>query len=94
MVEHDADWAAPLFRRSEFRNIPAGCMRRNTITFEAARDLQLEAGNLPAGAEHEVDSRPVQELVRDSDCFRVRQRVRGAGKDAWSEACADGRRAF
>jgi predicted nucleic acid-binding protein len=68
LLEHDADWAAPLLWRSEFRNILAGCMRRKTLTFETARDLQLEAESLLAGAEHEVDSRLVLELVRDSDC--------------------------
>lgn len=68
LLEHDADWAAPLLWRSELRNILAGYMRRKTLTFEAARDLQLEAESLLAGAEHEVDSRLVLELVRDSDC--------------------------
>ena len=68
LLEHDADWAAPLLWRSEFRNILAGYMRRKTLTFEAARDLQLEAESLLSGAEHEVDSRLVLELVRDSDC--------------------------
>ena len=68
LLEHDADWSAPLLWRSEFRNILAGYMRRKTLTFEAARDLQLEAESLLAGAEHEVDSRLVLELVRDSDC--------------------------
>ena len=68
LLEHDSDWAAPLLWRSEFRNILAGYMRRKTLTFEAARDLQLEAESLLAGAEHEVESRLVLELVRDSDC--------------------------
>ena len=35
---------------------------------DGLRDLQLEAESLLAGAEHEVDSRRVLELVRDSDC--------------------------
>ena len=68
LLEHDAERAAPLPWRSEFRNILAGFMRRKAMTFEAARDLQLEAERLLAGAEHEVDSRLVRELVRDSDC--------------------------
>lgn len=68
LLERDADWAVPLLWRSEFRNILAGCMRRRALTFEAARDLQLEAESLLAGAEHEVDSRRVLERVRDSDC--------------------------
>ncbi len=68
LLEHDADWAAPLLWRSEFRNILAGYMRRKKLAFEAARDVQSEAESLMAGAEHEVDSRMVLELVRDSDC--------------------------
>lgn len=68
LLERDAEWAAPLLWRSEFRNILAGYMRRKILTFETARDLQLEAESLLAGAEHEVDSRLVLELVRDSDC--------------------------
>jgi len=68
LLEQDADWAAPMLWRSELRNILAGYMRRKALTFEAARELQTEAESLLAGAEHEVDSRLVLELVRDSDC--------------------------
>lgn len=68
LLEDDAEWAAPLLWRSEFRNILAGYMRRKTLSFEIARDLQREAEDLLTGAEHEVDSRLVLELVRDSDC--------------------------
>ena len=68
LLEHDSDWAAPLLWRSELRNVLAGYMRRKTLTFEAARDLQMEAESLLAGGEHEVDSHLVLELVRDSDC--------------------------
>ncbi|MDR2014469.1 MAG: type II toxin-antitoxin system VapC family toxin [Azoarcus sp.] len=68
LLQRDPDWAAPLLWRSEFRNILAGYMRRNEITFDVARDLQLEAESLLAGAEYEVDSRLVLELVRDSNC--------------------------
>jgi predicted nucleic acid-binding protein len=68
LLEQDADWAAPLLWRSEFRNVLVGYLRRGTISFESARDLQLEAESLLAGAEHDVDSQLVLELVRDSDC--------------------------
>lgn len=68
LLERDADWAAPLLWRSEFRNILAGYLRRKMLTFEAARELQLEAESLMAGAEYEVDSSQVLELVRDSNC--------------------------
>lgn len=68
LLQRDADWAAPLLWRSGFRSILAGYMRRKALTFEAARELQREAESLLAGAEYEVDSRLVLELVRDSDC--------------------------
>jgi len=68
LLESDPDWAAPLLWRSEFRNILAGYLRRKTLTFEAATQLQAEAESLLAGGEHEVDSRRMLELVRDSDC--------------------------
>ena len=68
LLERDADWTAPLLWRSEFRNILAGCMRRKMLRLEEARALQLEAESLMAGAEHDVDSGLVLQLVRDSDC--------------------------
>ena len=68
LLEQDADWAAPLLWRSEFRNILAGYLRRNQLSFDLAVELQLEAEGLLAAGEHEVDSRQVLQLVRDSDC--------------------------
>jgi len=68
LLEHDCDWAAPLLWRSEFRNILAGYMRRKTITYESARNLPLEAESLVTGGEHDVDSRLILELARDTDC--------------------------
>lgn len=68
LLEHDSDWAAPILWRSEFRNILAGYMRRKAITFEQAKSLQREAESLLEGAEFEVESSAVLELVRDSDC--------------------------
>jgi len=68
VLEQDPDWAAPILWRSEFRNILAGYMRRNAISFEQANSLQREAESLLEGAEFEVESSAVLELVRDSDC--------------------------
>jgi predicted nucleic acid-binding protein len=68
LLEQNPEWAAPVLWRSEFRNILAGYMRRKTITFGQACSLQSEAESLLAGAEFEVDSSSVLELVRDSDC--------------------------
>jgi predicted nucleic acid-binding protein len=68
LLEQDSDWAAPILWRSEFRNILAGYLRRKAITFEQANSLQREAESLLEGAEFEVESIAVLELVRDSDC--------------------------
>ena len=68
LLEQDSDWAAPILWRSEFRNILAGYLRRKAITFEQANSLQREAESLLEGAEFEVESFAVLELVRDSDC--------------------------
>ena len=68
LLRRDPDWVAPVLWRSEFRSILAGYMRRKTLTFEDATKLQAEAESLMAGSEHELDSRRVLELVRDSDC--------------------------
>lgn len=65
---HDPDWAAPILWRSEFRNILAGYMRRGQLSWQQALALQSEAEGLLKGAEHEVDSTKVLELVRDSPC--------------------------
>lgn len=68
LLEREPEWAAPLLWRSEFRNILAGYVRRNMLTFEQACSLQAEAETLLNGFEFEVHSREVLELVRDSEC--------------------------
>jgi predicted nucleic acid-binding protein len=68
LLQRDAEWAAPLLWRSEFRNILAGYMRRGTLTFAQAAATQREAEGLLAGSEFEINSLNVLELVRDSDC--------------------------
>lgn len=68
LLHHDADWAAPLLWRSEFRNILAGYMRRGHLSFEQASAVQQEAEDLLRGGEYEVDSYGVLQQVRNSDC--------------------------
>lgn len=68
LLRSDPEWVAPVLWRSEFRNILAGYMRRSSLTFEQARDIQAEAEGMLACNEHDVDSQRVLELVRDSDC--------------------------
>jgi predicted nucleic acid-binding protein len=57
LLQRDPDWAAPVLWRSEFRNILAGYLRRKTLSFEQACNLQSE-----------VESAAVLELVSDSNC--------------------------
>lgn len=68
LLQYNAEWAAPLLWRSEFRNILGGYLRRKSLTFEQAYSLQCEAEGLLSGSEYEVDSLKVLELVRDSNC--------------------------
>ena len=68
LFKRDPEWAAPILWRSEFRNLLAGYLRRKTLTLDEVLKVQREAEALLAGNEHEVDSRSVLELVRDSDC--------------------------
>jgi predicted nucleic acid-binding protein len=68
LLLHDPHWVAPVLRRSGFRNILAGYLRRKTLTFDDATRVQAEAESLMAGGEDEPDSRRVLEFVRDTDC--------------------------
>ena len=68
LFKRDAEWAAPILWRSEFRNLLAGYLRRKTLLLDEILKVQSEAEALLAGNEHEVDSRRVLEFVRDSDC--------------------------
>jgi predicted nucleic acid-binding protein len=68
LLESNPNWAAPVPWRSEFRNILAGYLRRGSLTFQQAHGIQCEAEGLLTGAEYEVDSLSVLQLVRDSEC--------------------------
>lgn len=68
LLEHGEPWAAPVLWRSEFRNILAGYMRRGTLNFEHACNLQVEAESLLYGFEYNIKSSQVLALVRRSDC--------------------------
>ena len=68
LLASEPEWASPILWRSEFRNILAGYLRRGTLTFEQALEIQAEAESILAGNEYEVDSTGVLQLVRDSNC--------------------------
>ena len=54
LLEHDADWAAPLLWRSEFRNILAGYLRRIELDVgDAIEDgIATHGARYPQGPEH------------------------------------------
>ena len=68
LLQQEPDWAASVLWRSEFRNILAGYLRRQTLTFEQACNLQSEAESLLAETGYDIDFETVLRLVRDSDC--------------------------
>ena len=68
LLRHDADWAAPILWRSEFRNILTGYLRRKQLSFDHAIEIQREAESLLLGAEYEIESERVLALARDSAC--------------------------
>jgi predicted nucleic acid-binding protein len=68
LFKREPDWAAPILWRSEFRNLLTGELRRKNLSFDEIVKVQGEAEAMLAGHEHEVDSRRVLELVRDSNC--------------------------
>lgn len=68
LLEQEPEWAAPPLWRSEFRNILLGYLRRGSLSFDQALDIQREAEDLLAQQEFAVDSPSVLALARDSGC--------------------------
>ncbi len=68
VLRQDADWAAPLLWRSEFRNVLAGYLRKQWLSLEESRRLMGEALQMMEDREYEVDSDRVLRLVADSTC--------------------------
>lgn len=66
--EKDRHWIAPLLWQSEFRNILAAYLRRNLINLEVAQFTMNKALNLMSGAEFQVSSSHVLQLVVSSKC--------------------------
>jgi predicted nucleic acid-binding protein len=64
----DANWAAPLLWRSEFRNVLALYIRRHWLSLEAGQQIMTEALGLMEDQEYEVDSDQVLKLVTLSSC--------------------------
>lgn len=65
-LARDAEWAAPLLWRSEFRNVLALYLRQKHLTLGEAVALQEAAEALLDGREYAVDSRDVLTLTATS----------------------------
>jgi len=59
----DADWAAPLVWRSEFRNVLVNCMHVAGLSLESALLALRSAEETVAGREYGVSSEQVLELA-------------------------------
>lgn len=68
LLQRDSEWIAPILWRSEFRSVLSGYLRRDSLTFEQAVELQRAAEAQLFGFEHEVDSIAVFKHVNDSRC--------------------------
>ena len=64
----DAEWAAPVLWRSEFRNVLALYIRKGILPFEDSVRIMDEATRLMHGMEYEVASMDVLQLVKESTC--------------------------
>ena len=68
LLREDAQWAAPLLWRSEFRNVLAPYVRKRILTLAAAQGIMDEAIRLMIGREYEVVSSQVLRLAASSSC--------------------------
>jgi predicted nucleic acid-binding protein len=66
--EKDAEWAAPVLWRSEFRNVLAGYIRKGLLTRSAALNAFRRAEAAVGGLEFPVDTEKVLEKVDTSTC--------------------------
>jgi len=67
-LQRDADWAAPLLWRSEFRSILTGAVRHKTLSLDRAADITGAAEDHMHGREFAVDSAHVLALAVPSGC--------------------------
>ncbi len=64
----DSEWVAPIFWRSEFRNVLAIYIRKNILMLEDTVRIIDEATLLMQGGEYETVSWQVLQLVGESTC--------------------------
>lgn len=68
LLKKDPDWAAPLLLRSEFRNVLAVQIKRESISLEESLLAMAEAEKILGRNEFEVNSEVVLELCARSGC--------------------------
>jgi predicted nucleic acid-binding protein len=68
LLKKDPDWNAPVLWRSEFRNVLAGCLRREVVNLETALRIVEGAEGQMRGREFSVPSAQVLARVGESDC--------------------------
>lgn len=68
LLKKDPDWNAPVLWRSEFRNVLAGCLRREDVNLETALRIVEGAEGQMRGREFSVPSAQVLARVGESDC--------------------------
>ena len=68
LLAKDPEWAAPTLWRSEFRNVLAGYLRRNHLSFDEVLLIASEAESLLPDREFHLSSSEVFRCVRMSKC--------------------------
>jgi predicted nucleic acid-binding protein len=68
LLEKHPIWAAPPLWRSELRNVLALYIRQELLTFDRAFGIQLEAEELMADHQYDVNSYDVLKLSSTSGC--------------------------
>jgi predicted nucleic acid-binding protein len=68
LYRYDANWAAPILWRSEFRNVLTMYIRKKILTYQSALEIMKKAEVLMEGNEYSVDSVGVMECVSNSSC--------------------------
>jgi predicted nucleic acid-binding protein len=68
LLAGDADWAAPLLWRSEFRSILSGALRHHTLSLPRASAIAAAAEAQLEGREFSVESARVLALAHRSGC--------------------------
>ena len=68
LLSTDAEWAAPLLWRSEFRSVLAGAVKRKSFKIERAIAVAQAAEDQFKGREFAVESAEVLSLAVESGC--------------------------